>query len=97
MTNSLRLNAAVSTPLAAVAGGSGRLRPTPGLEDVTRISPRVSDTRLAQMNQPSARRPTRPSAAMSPICAMPTTSVEKTSGAMIILISRRNKAVTMPR
>ena len=41
--------------------------------------------------------PTRPSAAMSPICAMPATRVEKTSGAMIILIRRRNSAVTMLR
>ena len=30
LTKSLRLNAAVSTPLAAVAGGIGRLSPTPG-------------------------------------------------------------------
>ena len=42
------------------------------------------------MNQPSALPPTRPTVAMSPILAMPTTSVENTSGAMIILISRRN-------
>ena len=34
---------------------------------------------------------------MSPMCAIPATSVEKTSGAMIILIRRRNKAVTMLR
>ena len=49
------------------------------------------------MNQPSERTPTRPSAAMSPMWAMPATSVEKTSGAMIILIRRRNSAVTMLR
>ena len=34
---------------------------------------------------------------MSPMCAMPATSVENTSGAMIILIRRRNSAVTMLR
>ena len=34
---------------------------------------------------------------MSPICAIPATSVEKTNGAMIILIRRRNKVVTMLR
>ena len=49
------------------------------------------------MNQPSERMPTRPSAATSPMWAMPATRVEKTSGAMIILIRRRNSAVTMLR
>ena len=49
------------------------------------------------MNQPSALTPTRPSAAVSPICAMPTTRVEKTSGAMIILISRRKIVVMIER
>ena len=29
-TKSFRLNAAVSTPLVALAGGSGRFSPTPG-------------------------------------------------------------------
>ena len=38
-------------------------------------------------NQASARPPMRPSAALSPMWAMPATNVEKTSGAMIILIS----------
>ena len=42
------------------------------------------------MNQPSALPPTRPTVAMSPILPMPTTRVENTSGAMIILIRRRN-------
>ena len=45
------------------------------------------------MNQPSALTPTRPSAAVSPIWAMPTTSVESTSGAMIILMRWRKIVV----
>ncbi len=87
----------VSTPLAAVAGGSGRLRPTPGCNVLTKISPSVSETRLARMNQASERTPMRPKAATSPMCAMPATRVANTRGAMIILISRRNTAVTMLR
>ena len=50
------------------------------------------DTRLDAMNQPSARPPIRPSALLSPIAAIPVISVAITSGAMIILISRRNTA-----
>ena len=48
----------------------------------------------ALTNQPIVFRPMRPSALPSPICAMPTTSVEKTSGAIIILMSRRKMSVT---
>ena len=61
------------------------------------IRPSVSEIRLAKMNHARERKPTRPSAAVSPICAMPTTSVEKTSGAMIILMRRRNSAVTIEK
>jgi len=61
------------------------------------ISPSVSDTRLAQTNQKKAFSPTRPIALPGPICAMPTTSVEITSGAMIILIRCRNIWVGMSR
>ena len=83
-------NAAVSTPDVAVAGGSSRFSPTPGCMMLTSTSPSPSDTKVAARNHATARPPTRPSAAVSPICAMPCTSVAKTSGAMIILIRRRN-------
>ncbi len=33
----------------------------------------------------------------SPMCAIPTTSVEKTKGAMIILMSRRNSVVRIEK
>ncbi|MDQ1230537.1 hypothetical protein QE379_001963 [Sphingomonas sp. SORGH_AS 879] len=59
--------------------------------------PRLSETRLAEMNQASERKPIRPSALVSPICAMPDTRVAKTSGAMIILIRRRNRPVTIAK
>ncbi len=55
--------------------------------------PSSSDTSEAMTNQPIAFRPTRPTDFVSPRWAIPTTSVEKTSGAMIILISRRKMSV----
>ena len=94
---SLRLNAAFSSPLPAVVGGSARPMPTPGWSRLTSTSPSDSEIRLAKMNQASARPPTRPSAVTSPMWAMPTTKVENTNGAMIILISRRNSAVTIEK
>ena len=91
--NLARLNASVDTPASAPTGGNGRLMPTPGWIALTRTRPRPSDSRLAQTNQPIAFAPTRPKAAVSPICAMPLTSVANTSGAIIILMSRRKIVV----
>lgn len=90
-------NAVRSTPLEALAGGSGRCRPVPGWSRLTSSRPSVSETRLAQTNQKNAFSPTRPIAPPPPIWAMPTTSVETTSGAMIILIRWRNIWVGMSR
>ena len=72
------------------ASGIGSCMALPGSNSCTSIRPSVSETSEAKMNQPSDLPPTRPTVAMSPILAMPTTSVENTSGAMIILIRRRN-------
>ena len=44
----------------------------------------------ALTNQPMVLAKIRPSLEPEPICAIPPTSVANTSGAMIILISRRN-------
>ena len=55
--------------------------------------PISSETKEAPMNQPMVFTPTRPMAALSSIWAMPTTRVENTSGAMIILIRRRKTSV----
>ena len=51
--------------------------------------PSSSETSDAVMNQPSALRPMRPTVFASPVPAMPATTVANTSGAMIILMSRR--------
>ncbi|EZP72139.1 hypothetical protein BV96_02271 [Sphingomonas paucimobilis] len=83
-TKSLKLSASVFTPDSAP--DRTRFSPSPGAKKLTKMRPSVSEIRLAMMNQASARPPIRPSAALSPIWAMPATSVEKTSGAMIILI-----------
>ena len=62
----------------------------PGSKIPTTIRPSDSEMIDAKMNQPSALPPMRPTVRMSSIFAIPTTRVEKTRGAMIILISRRN-------
>ena len=54
--------------------------------------PMVRETMEAVMNQPIALAPIRPIAA-SPMWAMPADQVEKTRGAMIILIRRRKMSV----
>ena len=51
----------------------------------------TSATVVASSNQTIALSPMRPIAFRSPVPAMPTTSVENSSGAMIILIIRRNE------
>ena len=63
--------------------------PTPGSNRLTRIRPRASDTSEALTNHSMALPPTRPTAPASDMWPMPTTRVENTSGAMIILIRRR--------
>ncbi len=93
-TNSLSESDPVLRLVDAAASGSGRFRPTPGCMTFTSSRPSRSDTSEAEMNQPSAFRPTRPTDLVSPMWAMPTTRVENTSGAMIILMSRRKISVS---
>ena len=92
---SLALGLVMVTWLAP-ASGAGSARPAPGAIQVTITRPSTSDIREAHTNQPSVRSPTRPSRLASPMCAIPTESVANTSGAMIILIRRRNKSVITP-
>ena len=66
---------------------------SPGRRMLTINRPSSSDKSDAEMNQPIVFRPIRPMDAVSPMCATPTTSVENTSGAMIILMSRRKISV----
>ena len=61
-----------------------------GWRMLARMSPSSSEISEAVMNQPMAFANTRPTEAASPMCATPTTSVEKTRGPISILISRRN-------
>ena len=84
-------------PADASAGGSGSDSEAPGSISVTITMPRSSEITDAMTNQANVRRPTRPSDAVFPMWAMPTTSVENTSGAMIILISRRKTSVTIEK
>ena len=90
LTKSLSVNLAVARLAEAPMSGSGRPRLWPGCSRLARIRPSTSETSEAVMNQPSALANTRPTEAASPMCAMPTTSVENTSGPISILIRRRN-------
>ena len=92
-TKSFSVKALVLRLVAAPTSGSGRPMFRPGCNSVAMTSPSVSDTSDAVMNHPSALTPTRPTVLASPMCAIPITSVENTSGAMIILISRRKTSV----
>ena len=85
-----------STPEVAFAAGNGKCIAFPGSKIPTKIKPRVSEITDAKINQPSALPPTRPTVAISPILAMPTTNVEKTKGAMIILIKRKKMVGNRP-
>jgi hypothetical protein len=93
VTKSFTDNDATLRFVAELASGRGRLRLSPGRKMLTRIMPVRRDASEAPMNQTIALPPIRPTALVSPICATPTTRVEKTSGAMIILIRRKNTSV----
>jgi hypothetical protein len=94
VTNSLRVSPEVLRLAETPASGIGSPRSTPGCMMLTMNMPSRSDTREALMNQPMVLSPMRPSAEPEPIWVMPTIRVEMTSGAMIILISRRKRSVT---
>src|SRR5450432_171228 len=80
---SLNCNVAgTAVPAAAEAGE----RPRPGLNSCTATSPIVIETSVATTNQPSALAPILAIAAAPSMRATPTTSVENTNGAMIILM-----------
>jgi len=62
----------------------------PGCNRLTMINPSSSETNEALTNQPMVFAKIRPSLEPLPMWAMPPTRVANTSGAMIILIRRRN-------
>src|SRR5262245_45674459 len=77
-------------PVDCPAAGSVPGKFAPGWSRLTMMRPSSSDTKEALMNQPMVLAKMRPSREPLPICAMPPTRVANTSGAMIILIRRRN-------
>ena len=87
--NSRRPSPPVFRLVAMSFSGSGRPRSSPGWNRLAKNMPSSRDTSEAVMNHPSALPPMRPTAFASPMPVMPATTVANTSGAMIILISRR--------
>ncbi len=61
--------------------------PWPGWTTLTTIRPMTRASVVTTSKYSSAFSPTRPTSFMSPIFAMPTTTVQNTIGAIIILIS----------
>ncbi|MNJ52520.1 hypothetical protein D3C77_478600 [compost metagenome] len=89
--------ASVEAAGAAAITASGRCMPAPGCRSCTMVRPSSRETIEAPMNQVMVLTPIRPTEAASSMWAMPATRVVKTSGAMIILISRRKTSVTRLR
>src|ERR1700761_3622388 len=83
-------NADTGRPVVCALSGKVPGKLAPGCSRLTITRPSSSDTSDALTNQPRVLAKMRPSLAPPPIWAMPPTSVANTSGAMIILIRRRN-------
>jgi len=92
---SFRLRAEVFRLRPAADSGRGTLSAWPGCSTLAKSRPMKREQKEAQMNQPRARPPTRPTALASPMLARPATRVAKMRGAMIILIRRRKMSVRM--
>ncbi|MNE35879.1 hypothetical protein D3C80_1296660 [compost metagenome] len=91
----MRVKAEVCRDVVAFTSGSGRSKYCPGWRMLAIIRPTASDKSDAVMNHNMALPKTRPTEPASPICAMPTTSVEKTNGPISILIRRKNTSETI--
>jgi hypothetical protein len=83
-------NADTGNPVDCALSGRVPGKLAPGCSMLTITRPSSSDTNEALTNQPMVFAKMRPSRAPLPIWAMPPTKVANTSGAMIILIRRRN-------
>ena len=90
LTKSWKVNSAVAKLLLKLESGIGKFKLAPGCIKLEKIKPNTRDISEADKNQANALKKTLPMAAASPICAIPTTRVEKTSGAIIILIRVKN-------
>ena len=89
LMKSFKVNLDVARLADAPMSGSGSPRFSPGLSRLAITRPSTSEMSEAVKNQASALLNTRPTDEALPMWAMPTTSVENTSGAISILISRR--------
>jgi len=74
-----------------------RFTPTPGWNRLTKNSPSEIEMNEATMNQVIARKPIRPTVALSPICAIPATIVPSTSGATSSLMRLRKMVDSSPK
>ena len=83
-------NADTGSPVDCALSGRVPGKLAPGCSRLTITRPSSSETNDALTNQPMVLAKIRPSLAPLPIWAMPPTRVANTSGAMIILIRRRN-------
>ena len=77
-----------TAPASSVAGST--FIPAPGFTTLTTIRPMTSATVLTISKYRSVRMPALPTAFTSPTPAMPTTTVQNTTGAMIIRTSLMN-------
>ena len=93
VTNSLSVSELTLRLVDAPMSGSGNPMLSPGCSKFTMKRPSTSDASDAEMNHPIVFNPMRPIDVVSPMWATPTTSVENTRGAMIILIRRRKMSV----
>src|ERR1035437_4573763 len=89
----LKFNDLVARLVTASAAGNGIPRPVPGCMILARKQPRRSEMIEAVMNQSRDFAPTRPTDLLSPMLAMPETTVLNTRGAMIIFIRRRKMSL----
>src|ERR1700733_813478 len=87
-----------SGPAAIEPGAAAdAVRPNPGLNSWTATTPMAMEIIVATTNQPKALAPILAIEAAPSIRATPTTSVENTNGAMIILMRRKKLVVTSDR
>jgi hypothetical protein len=81
-------------PATAVVDPIGVASPSPGLNRFTRTRLTTKATAVVIWKYTIAFAPIRPVVFKSPLAPMPTTRVENRSGAMIILIRRRNASAS---
>src|SRR5699024_11175372 len=94
-TNARRVKGSAGIAATTLVSVGTKLIPVPGSKRFTVIRPSAIEINEAQTNRKNVLVNMRPNVFASPILAMPTTSVEITRGAMIILIIRKNIVVNI--